>query len=291
MQIGGVDDICIESMISKLIIERLQEKSDMVIRKVNTLNGDWNEGFNYFIASNFGFKVNAVPFELLSESLSQHIIAKNKNNSSAIEALIFGQAGFLDQDFKEEYPCFLKSEYTFLQKKYDLTPIDKSMWKFLRMRPQSFPTVRLAQFSALMISSDHLLSKILELKDLKLVYNLFENLPVNAYWFSHYHFNKETKNVNLQLGKKSIQNIMINTVCVFLFAYGRYTDQLQYVDRALDFLEDIPAEDNKIITQYEESGVKPGNAFRTQALLQLNKYYCSQKKCLNCGIGIKILKS
>ncbi len=131
---------------------------------------------------------------------------------------------------------------------------------------------------------------MLEIDDLKQMYLLFENLSVNDYWLTHFHFNKSTKHVNIQPGRKSVQNIFINTICVFLFAYGKYTDQPQFVDRALDFLEEIPAENNIIIAKYLESGVKAHNAFLSQALLQLNKYYCTQKKCLNCGIGIKILK-
>ncbi len=289
-QIGTVDKICIESMMSRLIVERFEEKSRAVLQKLDKHKGDWDETFYSFIAVNFGFKVNSIPFELLADSLPQQILAKNKDNDLAIEALLFGQAGFLEQDLDDEYPNRLKTEYAFLQKKYGLTPIDKSIWKFLRMRPQSFPTIRLAQFSGLVIKSNHLFSKILEIDDLTLMYQLFDDLPVNEYWLTHFHFNKSTKRVNVQPGKKSVQNIFINTVCVFLFAYGKYTDQPHFMERAFDFLDRIPAEENIIITNYLDYGVKADNAFMSQALLQLNKYYCTQKKCLNCGIGIKILK-
>jgi len=289
-QIGAVDKICIESMMSRLIVERFEEKSKAVLQKLDKHKGDWDETFYNFIAMNFGFKVNSIPFELLADSLPQQILAKNKDNDLAVEALLFGQAGFLEPDLDDEYPNRLKTEYAFLQKKYGLIPIDKSIWKFLRMRPQSFPTIRLAQFSALIIKSNHLFSKILEIDDLPMMYQLFDDLPVNEYWLTHFHFNKSTRRVNVQPGKKSVQNIFINTVCVFLFAYGKYTDQPHFMERAFDFLDHIPAEENIIITNYLDYGVKADNAFMSQALLQLNKYYCTQKKCLNCGIGIKILK-
>lgn len=288
--IGTVDKINIESTMSRLIVERFEEKSQAVLEKLDKLKGDWDETFYSFMAGNFGFKVNTIPFELLADSLPQHILAKNKDNRLAIEALLFGQAGFLEQELSDEYPNRLKSEYDFLQKKYGLKPIDRSLWKFLRMRPQSFPTIRLAQFTALIIKSNHLFSRVLEIDDLEKMYELFEYLPVNDYWLTHFHFNKSTKRVNVQPGRKSVQNIFINTICVFLFAYGKYTDQPQFMDRALDFLDHIPAEENIIIAKYLDAGVKAHNAFMSQALLQLNKYYCTQKKCLNCGIGIKILK-
>ena len=289
-QISSVDKITISGFLSRIIIERFQQKSAEVFEKLEALKGDWEETFYYFVARNFGFKVNAVGFELLAGSISGQIFAKHKDNSLQVSALVFGQAGFLSQDFGEEYPLRLQKEYDFLRKKYQLESLDISVWKFLRMRPQNFPTVRLAQFSALLLSSSHLFSKVLELDSLKGVYQLFVLLPVDGYWNTHYHFNKATPKVNLQLGRSSIQNIIINTVCLFLFAYGKYTDQQGFIDRALNFLEEMPPEKNAVIAQYAASGVKPDNSFMSQALLQLNKCYCSQKKCLNCGIGIQILR-
>lgn len=289
-QIAGVPDIIVSGFLSRVLAERFEQKSAEVLEQLEVLKGDWDETFYHFMARNFGFKVNAAGFELLAGSVSRQVFAKHKDDSKQIAALVFGQAGFLAQDFAEEYPAKLKKEYYFLRKKYQLDPIDVSVWKFLRMRPQNFPTIRLAQFSALIFSSSHLFSKILEITNLKVLYELFEHLPVDNYWQTHYHFNKTTKKVNLQLGRPSVQNIIINTVCLFLFSYGRYTDRQEIIDRALDFLEEMPAENNSIIGYYIDSGIKPNNSFMSQALLQLNKCYCSQKKCLNCGIGIHILK-
>ncbi|WP_316794184.1 DUF2851 family protein [Pedobacter frigoris] len=289
-QIGGVDQVVIEHVLSRAIAERLEYKSAEVLMRLGALKGSWDETFYYFMARNFGFKVNAVPFEMLASSLPQRIFAKHKNNPLQIEAMIFGQAGFLNADLQDEYSKRLFLEYTFLRKKYGFEPIDVSLWKFLRMRPQNFPTVRLAQFAALIISSSHLFSKILELKSLKEIYRLFEDLPVNQYWERHYHFRKTTKQVILQPGPASVQNIVINTICLFLFTYGKYTDQVHFMERAFIFLEELPAERNMITDQYVNSGVRPDSALMSQALLQLNKYHCNQKKCLNCGIGIKILK-
>lgn len=184
----------------------------------------------------------------------------------------------------------LKQEYAFLKKKYGLQDIDVALWKFLRMRPQNFPTLRLAQFAALIVKSNHLFSSVLEVKKIKELHLLFEGLPVNPFWEKHYHFNKEAAHVNVQLGVQSIDHILINTVSLFLFAYGKYTQQANYQTRAFYLLESIAGEKNKVISQYESAGVEIENAYQTQALLQLRKNYCDQKKCLNCGIGLKILK-
>ena len=289
-QIGEIDQFVIHGFLSRILVERLEQKSEEVFERLTQLNGNWDETFYHFIAKNFGFKVNALPMQLLAQGLPQQLFAKHKDQPLQIEALIFGQAGFLNQSFENDYPNKLKTEYAFLRTKYALSPVDISLWKFLRMRPQNFPTLRLAQFAALITKSNHLFSKVLEVKNVKELHLLFEELPVNDFWLSHYHFNKEAEKVSVQLGKSSVNNLLINTVSLFLFAYGKYTGQHNYQTRALYLLESIAAEKNAIVFQYLEAGVVVENAYQTQALLQLRKNYCNEKKCLNCGIGLKILK-
>ncbi|SFH46603.1 DUF2851 family protein [Pedobacter insulae] len=288
-QVKEVDGLFVENFLTRVAIERLVCKSQDVYDQLNALKGDWDETFYHFMAKNFGFKINAAPMEMLARSLPQQILARHKDNSLQIEALLFGQAGFLAQKFTDDYPQRLKREYRFLKRKYRLNSVDTSLWKFMRMRPQNFPTLRLAQFAALIINSNHLFSKIIIIKDYKMIVQLFEHLPVNAYWKTHYHFNKATENVNLQLGKESIDNILINTLSLFLFAYGKYIDQYMLVNRAIELQEKLPAEHNVIIKQYVDAGVQVKSAYFSQALLQLRRSYCSSKKCLNCGIGVKLL--
>lgn len=289
-QIANVDEFVIDSFLARILVERLVHKSAEVYDKLANLKNDWDETFYHLVAKNFGFKVNALPMQMLAQSLPQQLFAKHKDNPTQIEALIFGQAGFLNQNFEEQYPLNLKREYLFLQKKYNLKPLDVSVWKFLRMRPQNFPTLRLAQFSALIVASNHLFAKILTINDVKTMHSLFEKLPVNTYWKTHYHFNKKASDVSLQLGKKSIENLLINTLSVTLFAYGKTLNCQNYIDKALALLEILPPEKNNVIQQFLTAGVKVKTSFYSQAILQLKKNYCNEKKCLNCGVGIKLLK-
>ena len=288
-QIHTVDSFFVDSFLTRVGIERLAQKSEEVYDKLSELKGNWDETFYHFMARNFGLKLNSVPMEMLSRALPQQILAKHKDNPFQIEALLFGQAGFLAQTFTDDYPKDLKKEYQFLKHKYSLKPLPISLWKFMRMRPQNFPTLRLAQFAALIVNSNHLFSKIVIIKEFGAITQLFDDLPVNEYWQTHYHFNKTAENVGIQLGKGTIQNILINTISLFLFAYGKYIDQQVLIDRSLALLEHLPSEQNAILKQYNVAGVKLKSAFQSQALLQLKKVYCSEKKCLNCGIGIKIL--
>lgn len=289
-QIQSVDKLIIDSFLSRTLIERFEQKTNAVIETLNELNGNWDETFYRFMARNFGFKVNALPFELFAKAVPQQIYGKHKDNPLQIEALVFGSAGFLNDKFEEEYPMKLKQEFQFLQKKYNIKPIEVSIWKFMRMRPQNFPTLRLAQFAALIVKANHLFSKVMEISGIAELRGLFENLPVNDYWKTHYHFKKETDGVSPQIGKTSVDNILLNTVALFLFAYGKHTGTQFYISRAIKLLESLPAEQNAITDKFTSAGVVMDNAFASQGILQLKKQYCDEKKCLSCGIGIKILK-
>jgi len=287
--LGSVDDLHLQSWLLRMLIERLENKSEEFFHTLHEYKGSWDDAFYISLARNFGFKKNALPFEMLARSLPQQILAKHKNNALQIEALIFGQAGFLQNDFEDDYHRGLSQEDRYLRAKYHLQPIDRSLWKFLRLRPQNFPTLRLAQFSALVFKSSHLFSKILDLKDCSALREVFKALPVNSYWSKHYRFGKVAGSVNVQLGTSSINNLLLNSVAVTLFSFGKYTNSDEIKDRAIQLLEDLPFEANEITRKFVASGIKMGRSDRSQALLHLKKSYCDLKKCLNCAIGTKIV--
>jgi Protein of unknown function (DUF2851) len=288
--IGMVDSLTMHTWLTRVLVERLEKKSAAVINALNLNRGDWEETFYLFLAANFGFKTNALPFELLAKSLPQNILAKHKNSSMQIEALIFGQAGFLATERKDEYPLKLKKEYEFLSKKYQLQPLENHLWKFMRLRPQNFPTIRLAQFAALIVHSNHLFSKVLDIKEVKGLRNLFTDIHVNPYWETHYRFDVESTPSAKNLGASSIDILLLNTLALFLFSYGKHNQLQHYISRSLQLLEHLPNENNNIVADFVNLGVKINTAFESQALLELKNSYCNNKKCLQCSVGNKILK-
>ncbi|MEJ6982310.1 DUF2851 family protein [Pedobacter sp. P351] len=287
--IAQISDLHMESWLLRMLIERLETKSEQVIEILSEYKGSWDDAFYITLARNFGFKTNALPFEMMARSLPQQILARHKNNPLQIEALIFGQAGFLEDDINDDFHRSLANEYRFLKAKYNLKPIDKYLWKFLRLRPQNFPTLRLAQFSALVLQSSHLFSKIVEIKEPKEIRELFKTLPVSPYWLNHYRFGTEAEKVSNQLGASSIDNILLNSIAHTLFTYGKCTDSDIIKNRVISLLEIIPFEENQITQKFIEIGVKKGRSDRSQALLHLKKTYCDFKKCLNCAIGTKLV--
>lgn len=286
--IKEIDKFIIDNWLERLIIERLEEKSDAILKSLELNKNNWEETFYHLIARNFGFKINSVPFELLAKSLPLHILAKHKNSLMQIEALLFGQAGLLADIFEDEYPNKLKKEYQYLRKKFNLKPVEEYLWKFMRLRPVNFPTIRIAQFAQLIFKSTNLFSKIREAENSKVILNYFD-LQASDYWNDHFMFDKHSKGKPKTFGASSMYNVIINTVVPMLFVYGRYHNDAKMSQKALQLLEAVPAEDNSIINGWYEIGIESKSAYQTQALIQLKNIYCVQKKCLNCAIGAKII--
>ncbi|MCD4747653.1 MAG: DUF2851 family protein [Bacteroidales bacterium] len=287
--IQSVDMFLINNWLERLLIERLERKAEIIKESLELNNHNWEQTFYQYLACNFGFKLNAEPFELLAKSLPIKCLAKHKNNLFQLEALLFGQAGLLNKKFNDEYPRKLQSEYNFLKKKFSLKSIDSYLWKFLRLRPSNFPTVRIAQFAGLIFKSSGLFSKIIESNNAEKIIRLF-NISCSEYWDTHYIFDKPSVKRRKKFGDSAVNLLMINTICPFLFVYGREKDNEIFIDRALKFMEQISGEKNSIITKWEMLGLNVKSAFNTQALLELKNNYCNNKKCLNCRIGNFLLR-
>lgn len=285
-----IDPIILQLGFNRLMIERLENKTDEILARLQQNNNDWNETFYQMLARMFGFKVNAVPFELLAKSLPIRTLAKHKSNLFQLEALLFGNSGLLNnQLLGDAYYLRLREEYSFLYKKYKLKAIESHLWKFMRLRPVNFPTVRISQLAALINNSHGLFSKVLEINDLTKLKELFK-VKASAYWDTHYNFNKFSKRtVAKELGETSVNTLIINVVIPFLFVYGEQQNKHHLKNRALEFLEELPAENNSIIRNWNNLGIHTRSAFDTQALLQLKNCYCKTKKCLNCHIGVKLV--
>ncbi len=288
-KIKAVDELYINSCLTRMLVERLEAKTELVYTLLSEVKANWDEAFYIMLARNFGFKTNALPFEMLARSLPQSLLARYKDRSYQIESLIFGQAGFLETKLKDAYPQLLRKEYRFLRKKHDLRPVDRYLWKYMRLRPRNFPSIRLAQFTALIIRSNHLFADIIEEKEPGIIPRMFEKLKPNEYWNTHYRFDQECRYFVSSIGAEAINNILINTVSVFLFAFGLRTGSEVHRERAIKMLENLKPERNAIISRFNKIGVNSDNAALSQALLELKKSYCDQKKCLSCEIGIKFL--
>jgi hypothetical protein len=286
-----VSDLSRFSMLDKVLAQRLEEKALFIKELFSRNKHDWNETCYQLLAKNFGFKVNSEPFLQLTKNLPYKLLQKHADNQLQVEALLFGVAGFLNGGMKDPYFISLQKEFMVLVGKYQLDSkkIDPSQWRFLRLRPANFPTIRIAQFAAMIISSKNIFSRILEATSYSELIRIFDS-DQSLYWGSHYRFGKKSKASVHGLGMASIDNLIINSVAPLLAAYGVEHGETSYIDKAQEILQQMPAEQNKIIRTWRELNWKVENAFDSQALIQLFNAYCQQKNCLNCNIGASLLK-
>lgn len=286
---NGLSPEFLRLLISKLLNQRFIRKSEAILTHLARNNNDWEDTFYIFLARNFGMNTNALPFEMLAKSLPHACLGKHKNSLFQIEALLFGQAGLLDNVY-DDYPKKLQQEYLFLSRKFSLSPIDASLWKFAKMRPQNSPHIRIAQFAALIHRSSRLFSQIVETKGIAALRDFFRCTP-SVYWETHYSFGKPSAEKGKAIGEKSIDILLINTVIPFLFAFSIKRDLPEMQEIAYDLLEEIAPEENSITEKWKEIGIDIRSAYDSQALLELKKQYCNEKKCLQCGIGHRLLSS
>ena len=246
-----------------LLCKRLECKRASITRLLEITKGSWEHALYISLARNFGFHTNSVPFEELAINTPLSCLQKHRNSLFQLTALLLGQAGLVQEPE-------LQKEYDFLRVKFGLTPLEGSIWKHARLRPQNSPELRIRQFAQLMHQSENLLSKILDTDDLKELEVLFA-VP--------------------QMGKSSVDILLINTVIPYKYAYALHQNNPVKAEQAMRLMEKIPAENNTIVRQWRVLGQEVKNAADTQALLHLYQNYCQHHECINCEVGYKIFEN
>ena len=245
-----------------LLRKRLECKRASITRLLEITKGSWEHALYISLARNFGFHTNSLPFEQLAINTPLSYLQKHRNSLFQLTALLLGQAGLIDD------PAMQK-EYEFLRTKFSLSPMDPSIWKHARMRPQNSPELRIRQFAQLLYQSENLLSKILDTDDLKELEALF---------------------MVDKMGSSSIDILLINTVIPYKYAYAIHKNKPAEAEAVMALMEHIPAENNTIIRQWRVLGQTIRNAADTQALLHLYQNYCQHHECINCEVGYKIFQ-
>lgn len=291
--------LTIHSWMAALQTERLEQKTQAICRRAQRMNGSWEDAYFITLARNYGFGINGDAFEEWAAHIPLSAVAHHRDNLFQIEAIFMGQAGLLDiqaiperyqQDaLNEGYFAKLRNEYQYLAHKFSWQPMDYKRWKFLRLRPQNFPHIRLSQLANLYYEHKTGLSQLIECADSLALHDLMKT-KVTPYWETHYTFGSSSEQNEKSLSPFSINLLLINTCIPMLFAYGRHTANEQLCDRAFDLLEQLKAENNYIIRLWKECGLSVENAGDSQALIQLKKEYCDKKECLRCRIGYEYLK-
>ncbi len=270
-----------------LAAERLNAKSSFIFRLLDEYS-DWDEVLYILLSSGFGFRINALPFELLARSIPLKIVRKNADKLFSLESLFYGQSGLLGMHPRGKYPCSLQAEYRHQQSKYALKPLKQGIWKRLRLHPLNFPDIRISQLVQCLFSCKAEPGILINITEKDRLERFFQ-LSASEYWSTHYRFGKSSGKHEKKMGLPSASLLLINILAPYLFAYGSARDVSPLRMRALELLENMEGEENHETRMWRSLGVRAGNALESQALIQLKRNYCDHRRCLECRLGIKVL--
>jgi hypothetical protein len=274
---------------SRLLIMRLNRRKYSILDSLRINQYHWEKQLWWMMAANFGNPVNKNAFEAVARSIPFSLIAKHRQRFIQLEALFMGQANLLDADFKDPYPVMLKKEYLFLKKKYCLKKIYEPV-HFLRMRPENFPAIRLSQLASLCTETTGLFAWMLSCESIPMLKKKLR-VSANDYWHNHYVFERKTRFREKILGPDMCNNIIINSIIPLLYTYGELVPDQDVLNKSISWLEHMPAEQNQLMTGWKGVGIPVNKAAGSQALTELKKQFCDQRKCLECEIGKLLLQS
>jgi hypothetical protein len=275
---------------SKLMTERLQEKTEIVDSVLKENKYDWEDTLYYFLGKSFGFKVNEVPFEALVRSAPLGILQRSRRKALTVNAILFGQAGFLEDLISEDdYYISLQREYHAMLSTLPPRILDKSAWRFMGTRPGNFPLVRIAQFASVVVNQYPIFSKLTDNPGLEFWRKVLSP-ATESYWEDHYLFGKTGRTRKVRMGRMAAELVILNAFIPVIFHYASQRRRNELKDSVIAILEHLSPEKNDLIRKWEKAAIKPLNSFESQALIHLTTRYCRKSRCLECMIGNRILK-
>ncbi len=287
--LDAVPEITVAAWTDRMLAERMAAKASTLEKVLDHTKGHWEETFYICMARSFGLFQNQDALGALAKRLPLNTIRKHRGHPLQVEALLFGTSGLLPASHEHPYVRDLIRESAFLRQKYAIGSMNPAVWQFFRMRPVNFPTIRIAQFASFLDKQEHLLYPFLEYSSLAEIRLLFRDITPAHFWTTHYHFHKESAEKEKTIGDTFIHLLVINTIAPFLYLYGQKRNQKKWIDRAISWMGEIPAESNRTIRKWREAGIRANNAGQSQGLLHLKKHYCDERQCLKCGIGHQVL--
>jgi hypothetical protein len=287
-EINKIDKFSLKNWQERLFFERLERKSNPIIELANQTKNDWEAVLFQMLAKNFGLNTNGEIFFKIAQSIPYNIVRKESFEVENLEALIFGNAGLLDSEKEDNYYKDLKFRFFYLLHKYQIEKTIIEPVQFFKHRPDNFPTIRLSQLANLYHKQQNLFSKIIEISDIKSIYDLFD-ISVSDYWKTHYTFDKASPKKSKSLSKSFVDLLIINTIIPIKFAYTKSIGK-EISEELIDILNDIAPENNSIIDKFATFGIKSKSAFETQSLLQLKNEYCNKQRCLDCAVGSFLMR-
>lgn len=281
------------SALEKALVERLQEKSTLILDILKSTTGDWEETAYRWLFTCFGFKTNSQAMGELAGLIPYKLLQKHRDQLPVLEAILIGQAGLLPDESVEPYVQYLIREYKFFSQKYGWeSPMKRQHWTFMGVRPSNFPTIRIAQLAVVLSKAPNLLQSVMQDSHDFAGFKKLLKVKPSDYWQYHYSFGKPSeRQTSSGISSTALELLVINYVIPLWFAYGRYFEEADWQERCFDLLQEISAENNHIIRRFQSHGWPAQNSFDSQGMIGLYKNYCQPKKCLQCKIAQVLIKS
>ncbi len=287
-ELESMNGFVLENWKERLFFERLERKAAPILQLATERGNDWEAVLFCFLAKNFGLNTNGGTFFALANSLPFGVVRKESFDAENLEALLLGRAGLLDGDYEDACPRDLKARYAYMAHKHQLKPAHIDSPEFFRHRPDNFPTIRLSQFAQLYHKHQNLFSKVIGSATVEDIYEIFE-VQASSYWQTHYTFDKESSKKRKALTASFIDLIIVNTIIPFRFAYARHTGK-ELSEELIGLLKSVAPEKNAVVNKFRSFKVVAESAYDTQSLLQLRNEYCAHKRCMQCALGLELLK-
>lgn len=285
--LNQADPVLVRQTLDAMLLRRLNRRSERIGALLQSNGRHWEEVQWWMLARAFGGNINGDAFETIARSIPFNVLARHRTQIHQVEGLLLGQGGMLEQTFTDQYSILLQKEYRFLRKKYNLAQPRISLL-FLRMRPQNFPTIRLAQLAMVMNTQPHLFGTILQLQDLRDLQSILA-VTANDYWHYHFRLDEPSPYQPKTPGKSFIDSVILNAVLNVVYCYAKEQQDQPLLARVFGWLQSVPGEKNKTTDRFEKYGVVALHAGDSQSLLELHQFYCTEKRCLECTIGKRLL--
>ncbi|MDR1415628.1 MAG: DUF2851 family protein [Odoribacteraceae bacterium] len=270
-------------------VERLERKCEEVRSLLERERGDWEATLLGMVTRFWSGNVNEEAFSMLAGVVPFSRLARRRDDVFGAEALLLGCAGLLETGAEDEYVTALRGEYAFLAGKWGVREMPATCWRFARVRPTAFPTVRLALLAGLLGRSAFLFSSLVEAATAAEAMGVFD-VTASSYWDTRYRLGVPAGKLVKRVGRMIKEVLVVNALVPFLFVYGEERGEDQYREKALRWLEELPPEDNRVVREWQRWGVSPGSALQTQAILQVHHGYCLAHRCLQCKVGHEVFK-
>lgn len=275
-------------VVEMLLVERLIGKSQRVVNIWEECNRNWNQTLHIMTAYAMGAPRNSRPFEELARRVPYIDCLKERSSLRRVEAMLLGASGLIASEYYDDYIVGLQSEYDYLSHKYDLRSMSAGAWSRMGNFPAGNPVLRIVQMAALVAKEEYSMDALMSLRSVADVERMF-TITTSDYWQKRFKIDGKGVVRGCCLGRDKMNMLAINLVVPMQFAYASVMGREELKGAALDLLERLPAEKNRLVARWTGFGVPVRSAYDSQALIGLS-HLCDEARCEECPLGRMLKK-